>query len=208
MEVLRTTPKRGGTWQLLLAAAMLSSGMALAVAIICGLPLWVPLGLLGSTAVFLVSLRWRQSDEALRRSLGAQLRTGLIAGLAATAAYDASRFVIVRIAHLPLTPFETFEIFGQLILGNGRPRLIVFAVGTTYHVLNGIAFAIGYCFLLGGRNWKWGVVWGLGLEAAMLSLYPGWLKLDAVLVEFTTMSFVGHLFYGGVLGLISERRLE
>jgi hypothetical protein len=43
----------------------------------------------------------------------------------------------------------------------------------------------------------------LGLEAATLSLYPGWLHLDAVLMEFTTMSFVGHLFYRGVLGLIS-----
>lgn len=194
-------------WQGLLAVAMLSSGGALVASILTGLPLWFSLGLLGTTAVLLVTLRWLQSDEAIRLCLRAQLRAGLVAGLGATAAYDASRLLLVHLGRLPLSPFETFGIFGQLILGGGSPSWLTYGVGTAYHILNGIAFAIGYCFLLGGRSWKWGVVWGLGLEAGMLSLYPGWLRLDAVIVEFTTMSFVGHLFYGGVLGLISERRL-
>jgi hypothetical protein len=131
----------------------------------------------------------------------------MVAGLAATAAYDASRLLLVYLGRLPLSPFETFGIFGQLIAGDGRPGWLTYGVGTAYHILNGTAFGICYCFLLGGRNWKCGVAWGLGLEAGMLALYPGWLQLDAVLVEFTTMSFVGHLFYGGVLGLVSQRRL-
>lgn len=108
---------------------------------------------------------------------------------------------------LPITPYEVWAIFGELIVGDGAPAALRFTVGTTYHVLNGMAFAVAYCFLFGGRHWRWGVGWGLGLEAAMLAIYPGWLALDAVLVEFTTMSFLGHLAYGGVLGLISQRRL-
>lgn len=193
---------------MLLASAMMASGIALVVSILTGMPLWLSLGLLGGMAVLLVSLRWSQSGEAARRRLQAQLSTGLAAGLAATAAYDVSRFLLVRLGRLPLSPFETFGIFGQLILGGGRPGWLTFAIGTAYHLLNGVAFAIGYCFLLGGRSWKWGIAWGLALEAGMLALYPGWLDLDAVLVEFTSMSFVGHVFYGGVLGLISERRLR
>lgn len=194
-------------WQMLLAFTMLASGIALVVAVLTGLPLWLSLGLLGITAVLLVSLRWLQSCEVVRQRLQTQLSTGMVAGLAATAAYDASRLLLVRLGRLPLSPFETFRIFGQLIVGEERPSWLTLGIGTAYHLLNGIAFAIGYCFLLGGRSWKWGIAWGLALEAGMLALYPGWLDLDAVLVEFTTMSFVGHLFYGGVLGLISERRL-
>jgi hypothetical protein len=194
-------------WQVLLTMAMLASGIALIVSVLTGLPLWLTLGLLGTTAILLVSLRWLQSDEAARQCLWAQLLSGMVAGLAATAAYDASRFLLVYLGRLPLSPFETFGIFGQLIAGDGRPGWLTYGVGTAYHILNGTAFGIGYCFLLGGRNWKWGVAWGLGLEAGMLALYPGWLQLDAVLVEFTTMSFVGHLFYGAVLGLVSQRRL-
>jgi hypothetical protein len=136
------------------------------------------------------------------------MHTGVIAGLAATAAYDVTRLLLVQLGRLPLSPFATWSIFGQLIAGGGSPHWVTYAVGSAYHVLNGTAFAIGYCFLFGGRSWRWGIAWGLGLEAAMLAIYPGWLDLDTVLVEFTTMSFVGHLAYGGVLGLVSQRRLS
>ncbi|HEX2092753.1 MAG TPA: DUF6789 family protein [Longimicrobiaceae bacterium] len=195
-------------WRAVLATSMLASGIALVVSVLAGLPLWLSLGLLGAMAVSLVSLRWSQCDAEGRRLLRAQLRTGVVAGLAATAAYDASRLLLVHLGRLPLSPFETFGIFGQLIVGEGGPAWVTHGIGTAYHALNGTAFAIGYCFLLGGRSWKWGVAWGLGLEAGMLALYPGWLQLDAVLVEFTTMSFVGHLCYGSVLGWVSERRLR
>ena len=190
-----------------LSASMLASGLALVVSVVTGLALSLTLALLGTSAALIVAVRWTQLAPAEAQRLRAQLVTGVIAGLAATAAYDLSRFLLVQLGRLPLTPFETFNIFGRLIVGEGQQSSLTFAVGTAYHVLNGTAFAIGYCFLLGGRNWKWGIAWGLGLEAAMLALYPGWLKLDNVLVEFASMSFVGHLCYGSVLGIVSERRL-
>jgi hypothetical protein len=37
-------------------------------------------------------------------------------------------------------PFETFNIFGQLIIGETAPRALTFVVGTTYHLLNGHRF--------------------------------------------------------------------
>ncbi|HEX8210893.1 MAG TPA: DUF6789 family protein [Longimicrobium sp.] len=187
---------------------MLASGFALVATIVTDLPLWLSLASLGTMAVLLVCLRWSHSDAGGRLHLWAQMRAGCIAGLAATVAYDASRLLLVQLGRLPLSPFETFGIFGQLIVGGGAPSWLTIGVGTAYHVLNGVAFAIGYCFLLGGRSWRWGVAWGLGLEAGMLVLYPGWLQLEAVMVEFATMSFVGHLCYGSVLGVVSEHRLR
>lgn len=186
---------------------MLASGAALVASVVTGLPLSWTLALFGTTAVLIVAVRWMQLAPDEQRRLQAQLVTGLIAGLLATAAYDLSRFLLVQLGRLPLTPFETFNLFGRMITGQGEQSALTFAVGSAYHVLNGTAFAIGYCVLLGGRTWRWGVAWGLGLEAAMLTLYPGWLKLDNVLIEFTTMSFVGHLCYGTVLGIVSQRRL-
>jgi hypothetical protein len=65
---IRMAATRGDiAWQVLLTVAMLGSGIALILSVLTGLPLWLTLGLLGTTAVLLVSLRWLQSDEAARR---------------------------------------------------------------------------------------------------------------------------------------------
>jgi hypothetical protein len=191
----------------LLVGATLFSGVALVVSVVSEAPLGLVLPLLGSAAVGLIRLRWVQSSTEVKARLRAQLLTGLVAGLLATAAYDLGRLALVWLGRLPLSPFATWGIFGELIAGDGTPSWLRLAVGSTYHVLNGVTFAIGYCLLLGGRGWGWGVLWGLGLEAAMLALYPGWLDLDQVMAEFVTMSFVGHLLYGSVLGVVAQRRL-
>jgi hypothetical protein len=64
------TPAGAGR-EALLAGAMLASGIALVIAIMAGLPLWLTLGLLGTAAVLLVALRWRQSNAAARMRLRA-----------------------------------------------------------------------------------------------------------------------------------------
>ena len=109
---------------------------------------------------------------------------------------------------MKLWPFETFLIFGQLIIGVDASRTAAYVVGTSYHFLNGIMFAIAYCFILGGRGWQYGVIWALGLEAAMFTLYPGWLNLEAVMKEFTIVSMTGHIAYGVVLGSLSRHWLR
>ena len=39
----------------------------------------------------------------------------------------------------------------------------------------------------------------------MLTVYPGWLDLQAVMAEFTLVSMIGHLSYGSILGVLSQR---
>ena len=41
----------------------------------------------------------------------------------------------------------------------------------------------------------------------MLSIYPRWLDLKAVMAEFTMVSMSGHIVYGSVLGRISQLQL-
>ena len=57
---------------------------------------------------------------------------------------------------------------------------------------------------------KWalvsGVGWGLFLETFQLTLYPGWLNITTY-KEFVTISFLGHIVYGLVLGALGHRWL-
>ncbi len=190
----------------LLAFGALGSGVALLVSLATGAPLWVPLLAAVGAATLLVAFRWSHATAAERARLAAQMRTGLAGGLLATAAYDAVRWALVLIGRMDLSPFGAFPLFGQLLIGDAAPRALL-ALGALYHLWNGVAFATAYCFLLGGRDWRFGVLWGLGLETAMLAVYPGWLRLDDVLEEFVTMSFLGHVAYGAVLGVVAQRRL-
>ncbi|MGH2350790.1 MAG: hypothetical protein ACRDI2_13765, partial [Chloroflexota bacterium] len=185
-------PVRRSAAQPLLAVAFLASGAALVIAIISGAPLGVVLGLLGLAAGLTVALRWTHADARGRALAGARLRVGLAAGILATGAYDGTRWLVVTLGGLQFWPFESFPLFGYLIAGQEIPRSAAYAVGTAYHLLNGLAFAISYSMLLGGRKWWWAVGWALGLEAAMLTIYPTWLNLDSVMKEFTAVSLLGH----------------
>lgn len=192
---------------LILSLSALFSGAALLISIFAQVSLALTLILLAICAISIFTLRWLQSTATERQIIKNKLSTGFIAGLWATIAYDTSRWLLVLVGQLDVSPFEAFNIFGQLIIGSQRPATITFVVGSTYHLLNGISFAIAYCFLLGGRNWKWGIMWALGLEAAMLAIYPGWLDLEALLAEFVAMSILGHIAYGSVLGTFSHHGL-
>lgn len=198
---------RPGGVQPLLALAFLGSGAALVMAILFGAPLGLLLALVGVFTGITLVLKWRHTATAARPLLQARLVTGLVAGALATGGYDAVRWMVVTLGWMEFWPFDSFPLFGALILGPNAPRIWTQVVGIAYHLMNGVGFAVAYCLLLGGRDWRLGVVWALGLELAMVSLYPSWLNLDAVLREFTVVSLVGHVTYGAVLGAISQRRL-
>ena len=51
-----------------------------------------------------------------------------------------------------------------------------------------------------------GVLWALGLEAAMALLYPSFLIIKQY-GEFLTMSVLGHVCYGLVIGAWARHRL-
>jgi hypothetical protein len=185
----------------------LSSGLALIFSIIFGISLSITLGLLLSTSIAMISLRVLSSENYYRKLIKKQIRVGFIAGILATAGYDISRAIVVVGLDLKFEPFRTWYIFGELILGQHSDRLYLFLVGFTYHLLNGIAFSIAYCLLLGDRNWKYGVIWAFGLEIVMFLVYPTWLNLGKVIGEFTVVSVIGHACYGLILGLVSQSKL-
>jgi len=95
----------------------------------------------------------------------------------ATIAYDLSRFALIKLTGIAFWPFDIFGVFGRALFGAGNTAGWVPVAGALYHVTNGIGFAIAYTLILGERGTWAGIAWGLGLEAMMLTLYPGWLDL-------------------------------
>ena len=142
-----------------------------------------------------------------RKMVKRRVRAGVLAGFLGTCGYDLSRYVLVAVTGMNYRPFETLLLFGHSLGGPEISRATAFALGTGFHFLNGICFAIAYCLFFGGRDWWLAVLWALGLEAAMFSIYPTWLNLAAVKNEFTIVSLTGHLAYGTIVGIISRHRL-
>jgi hypothetical protein len=199
----RLTPARP-RWPLF-AAASLSSGAALVVSVVLHLSLGLVLLLAAATASGAVAARAGRLSPGLRAQVAAQARRGVAIGLAATAAYDASRLLLTTALPLRVRPFETLYLFGHAILGAEAAPGAALAAGTAYHLLNGVAFSVAYCLVLGGRRWTYGVAWALALEAAMLAVYPGLLDLRGIRGEFTLVSMAGHLAFGTTLGVLGQR---
>jgi hypothetical protein len=192
-------------WRLL-AVLPLASGAALIVHVLAG----ISLGLALAAAVVVVAAAgiflWAQLSPVDRAEVVRRAQAGVIAGIPATMVYDAARWVFVTVFHLTFWPFDIFSIFGQAIAGSGLPGGEILVIGVVYHYLNGLMFAVAYAILLGPRGWWTGVLWALGLEALMLSVYPGWLH-PAAFGEFVSVSMLGHVAYGSTLGFITRRWL-
>jgi hypothetical protein len=190
------------------AAAALVSGAALVISILFRVPLGFALVVLGGAAGIAVACELSRINSHTRSWLRLRFTAGALAGVFSTAAYDGVRWLLVELGNLSYQPFEAFPFFGYAIVGRGAPASVALTVGTIYHYVNGILFAVFYCLLLGGRKWFFGVLWALALEALMFTLYPGWLDLKAVMREFTFVSITGHLAYGSTLGVLSQRRFR
>ena len=191
----------------LLAALPLASGAALIVHVLSNISLG--LALLGACiiVVFIGGLVWRGLSPAVRATVGQRVKIGLVAGLLATLAYDGSRWVIVTLFHFTFWPFDIFPIFGYAIAGAGIPHGIATVIGILYHYTNGLMFAVAYSILFAPRGWWAGILWALVLEALMLTIYPGWLHPQAF-NEFVSISMLGHVAYGSILGSLSRLGLK
>jgi hypothetical protein len=113
----------------------------------------------------------------------------------------------VRITGWHVDPFKAFVHFGHLLIGDSVTHDAAVFAGAVYHALNGLTFGIAYSLVAGHRHWALGIAWAMGLEFAMLAVYPGWLHLQSVLGEFTIMSMTGHVVYGSLLGWVTRQRL-
>lgn len=142
-----------------------------------------------------------------RRTVAVRAKVGLPAGIVATASYDLARYGIVALFTVSFEPFHVWPIFGRLFVGEGASAGAALAAGIAYHAANGIGFAIAYALLFRRPGPLTGVAWGLGLELCMAFLYPSWLRI-AALQEFLAVSALGHVVYGGVLGLAVRWQLD
>jgi hypothetical protein len=190
---------------LLLALLPLSTGGAVLVAILLDSDsLASPtLVLVVGGATTAVLLTWRL-PVGVRRALSRRVRLGMLAGLAATAAYDAVRYLAVAATSWSVRPFQVFALFGQLLVGRGAPAGVQYLAGTAFHLLNGLGFAVGYVVVVRRPGVASAVAWALVLETFTVALYPPWLGLTAV-GEFLSVSLLGHLAYGTTLGLVTAR---
>jgi len=200
-EQARTT-----RYWLLLAALPLASGAALIVHVLTTLSLGLALLCAGIIVMGVGTLTWMRLPTIARAEIARRARVGLIAGFLATVAYDVSRWLIVTLFHDTFIPFDIFPVFGYAIAGKSLSPTIATTIGIIYHYLNGELFAVAYAILLAPRGWWTGVLWALGLEALMLTIYPGWLH-PAPFEEFVSVSILGHVAYGSVLGGSSRRFL-
>ena len=189
----------------LAAGAGLSSGAALAISIIADRPLWLAStfvffpGLVAFAGMSVIAGRSRQ-ELFLER-----LRAGLISGALATACYDISRWVVEAPGLVNSDTFRAIAIFGTGLTGFPPDTAPAIAAGWAFHICNGLGFAVAYMFVAAGRRWPWGVAYALALESAMVALYPGWLGFSLT-TEFLSVSILGHLAYGTVLGVAAERQ--
>lgn len=185
--------------QRLVGLLFLVSGAGLVVHILVGLPLWVtvPAGF-ALTAAF---LGWAGAFTGA--DLRPLLARGLLAGAAATAAYDLSRVVVVEALDLAVRPFAAWPLFGGALIGQGAPSAGRWVAGAVFHVVNGLAFAVAYTAWFARRGTAVGIAWGMFLEAFMLGLYPGWLRITDY-GPFLVVSLIGHVVYGAVLGVMAK----
>ena len=185
----------------------LFSGAALLVQILVGIPLLVGLALAGAAAAVIFGFVWKSATPSQRLRFLRFFKVGLFAGIVATAIYDLAKLVLSQLDASPYNPFEAIRIFGVLIVGSGSPESLVLAAGASYHVLNGITFAVAFCLLFGPRGVVAGILWALFLEVFQVLLYPSWLNIE-MLREFVQISFLGHVAYGASLGFICRNRLR
>jgi hypothetical protein len=188
---------------LLLAALPLASGAALVVHVLSGISLELALLVAAIVVGASGAVAWANMPPAARAEAVRRVRSGLVAGALATIAYDASRWVTVTLFHDTFSPFDVVPIFGRAIAGASVATPTATAIGWVYHYGNGILFATAYALLLASRPWWAGILWALGLEALMLSIYPGWLHPHPF-AEFVSVSMLGHVAYGSVLGTVTR----
>jgi hypothetical protein len=183
----------------LLLALPLAGGAALVMHILVDVSLPLGLAALALAGASMWAATWRWAPPALRARLRARVWAGLRAGIVATAAYDLCRYGVVALLAFSFKPFQAWAIFGQLFVGPAASPVAIWAAGAAYHLFNGIGFAVAFALLFRRPTWKLGVVWGVGLELGMATLYPSWLRI-AALQEFLAVSAIGHVVYGAVMG--------
>lgn len=191
-------------------AAFMATGAALVAHILIDVPLWLSALLAMGAAAGVIAVGARRHPHVAGRELAlapsAIIRVGVLSAVAALIAYDGTRLVVSEALAYEVGPFEALPHFGAGLVGDSASSSAQWVAGSLFHVANAITFAVAYTIWAGRRGVVAGVVFGLGLEAAMLGFYPAWLQIPNMR-EFASMSIVGHIAYGATLGVLAKRGL-
>jgi hypothetical protein len=157
----------------------------------------------GAVALLALEIAGLIAVMIIARRIGAwdvrhRLIAGLWAGGVATLAYDVVR---VPIAREGIPVFQAISYFGTLLAGLDTPSAGSEGLGWVYHLSNGVSFGLMYTMLAPRPSALTAVVWGLGLEGAMLltpyaevfSYRRDW--------RFLTITIGAHACYGAALWL-------
>lgn len=155
-------------------------------------------------AFIIGSIIWRRVSSEKRAEIKRLIGYGIIAGFLATCLYDLSRFLLIKMTGIQFWPFDIFGIFGKALVGEQATGLWVSILGALFHIANGTTFGIAYTVAFGRRGIWSGLAWAMILELAMVTVYPGWLNVKA-LEELISVSMIGHIVYGVVLGYTARK---
>lgn len=138
--------------------------------------------------------------------LGRLLLTAMVAGLIATFWYDLARFGLMWLGGIP----DGIPNIGRLLVGDlGAPTRDVVGIGYFYRYIGdggglAIAYAMGRRYSL-GSGMAFGAFVCCGLWATLVT-FP---IAQTLLFPFTPygmfMTMVGHLIFGGLLGVLVAR---
>lgn len=181
------------------------TGLSLLLHILFQVSLQVGVFVAFSTILFSMCFMYYRQRDSEKSNMKRKLKTGLIAGFCSLVVYDFSKWLLSLLDPSPFNPFEAFKHFGVLLTNSNESTFATLMVGTAFHILNGMCFAMAYVFLFPkSRVWK-GVLWGCFLETFQLVLYPQWLAIKFK-TEFMLISSMGHIFYGMTIALIVQWR--
>lgn len=147
---------------------------------------------IGLIAIMIIAQRTGAWDVRHR------LIAGLWAGAIATLAYDAVRVPISR-EGIPV--FQAISYFGTLLAGLEVPNVSSDSLGWLYHLSNGVSFGLMYTMLAPRPSVVTAVVWGLGLEGAMLLTPYAEVFSYRRDVKFLAITIGAHACYGAALWL-------
>jgi len=184
-----------GRRRLLLGILPLSTGAALVTLIVARISMPLAALVVAGIGISARRMALRDLDDAARARIARLTKRAIAAGVVATLAYDATRFGVVALARWDIRPFYAIPRFGQQFVGSGATGPLQWLVGLTYHLLNGIGFAVAYALVVRRPRWGTAIGWALALEAAMVLMYPQWLGIN-ITKEFTMVSLSGHLAWG------------
>ena len=132
--------------------------------------------------------------------LGRFFAHGVVGGVLGACAYDLIRVPFLFLGDRLLSPIDSY---GVLLLNASTSSPLTSFAGWWYHFADGIGFGIAYAVVMRGRNWRWGLAWGMTLETiSLVTPLGGYYGLRGAVP--IVGAYIGHLAYGSVLGKVVE----